>query len=432
MKRIILKAGEEKRLLAGHPWVYDNEVDRILGNSGSASLQAGEIADVETPEKTYIGRAFVNPASKIIARLYSPSKEGVDKGFFKGRIRKALARRFMYDLTRESARIVFAEADFLPGLMVDRFVGWDLAEAERAVSNRPLAFRDVQNALGPPRAWLAVQFLIAGMDCRRDDIVLALEEVFAKDFGPLAGIVEKSGAAVRELEGLPKREGLLKGTLPSEGILLFENDFPFCARLEQGQKTGHYLDQKDNRRRLSRYVPVGGRVLDACAYTGGFGIHALRYGAGEAVAVDASRPALDAAQKNADLNGLDRRITFIEANIFDHLRSYSRHDGFDMIILDPPGFAKSRSMLEEALRGYKEINLQAMRLLRPGGTLVTCSCSQVLGENRFKRMLTEAASDADCRLIQLDFRGQSGDHPILLGYDESNYLKCAFYRQVGR
>ncbi|MDR2535015.1 MAG: class I SAM-dependent rRNA methyltransferase [Treponema sp.] len=433
MKRIILKAGAEKRSLAGHPWIYDNEVAQILGSSGIAQLEPGETADVESLGKTYLGRAFVNPRSKIIARLYSPSKEGVDRGFFKRRIREALSRRTGYDLRRESARLVFAEADFLPGLIVDRFVGWPLEAVEESLKERPLTFEMAEAALGPPLSWLSIQFLIYGMDCRREEIINAFEEILTNDSPPLglpAGVLEKSSAKVRELEGLPKQEGLIRGTLPDKGIVLFENGFPFCVNLEKGQKTGHFLDQKDNRRRLAGFTPKGARVLDACAYTGGFGIHAARFGAAAVRAIDVSKDALEMAKKNAELNGVEAQITFGEEDVFDALRRYQRNrrERFDLIILDPPGFAKSRSMLSDALRGYKEINLQAMKLLAPGGVLLTCSCSYALDEGRFKQMIRDAAADAERRLIQLDFRYQCPDHPILVGYDESQYLKCGYYR----
>jgi 23S rRNA (cytosine1962-C5)-methyltransferase len=459
LKRVILKPGEEKRILAGHPWVYDNEVERVLsgsfagpGAAPEAALESGETADVESSRKTYLGRAFVNPRSKIIARIYSPSKEGADKGFFKRRIREAVARRVTagYDLERESARLVFAEADFLPGLIVDRFVGWALTDLEAAdhkngierktefcaVSERPLNFDAALAAFGAPRSWLAVQFLTYGVEVRREDILAALEEVLApalpETLGPPAGIIEKSTARVRELEGLPLREGVIRGSFPPGGIVLFENGFPFAVNLEEGQKTGHFLDQRDNRRLAAAYAGSGARVLDACAYTGGFGIHACRAGAASAIAADVSAAALSLTRKNAALNGVEDRITTVEADIFDLLPRYERaKERFDLIILDPPAFAKTRSALEGAVRGYKEINLRAIKLLNPGGVLVSCSCSQAMDESRFKRMITEAAADADRRLMQLDFRYQAADHPILLGYGESQYLKCGMYRVVG-
>jgi 23S rRNA (cytosine1962-C5)-methyltransferase len=456
MKRIILKPGEENRILAGHPWVYDNEVDRIVNigaNPSPVLLVPGETADVESSRKEYLGRAFVNPNSKIIARIYSPSKEGADKGFFKRRIREALLRRtaLAYDLSREAARIVFAEADFLPGLIVDRFVGWPAKDIFEKIPQP--SFDTAQAALGPPSSWLSVQFLSYGIDSRREEILGALEETlgsgepFPPENVPLGaplGIVEKS-AHVRELEGLPLTEGLVRGNFPGEGIVIFENGFPFLINLVEGQKTGHFLDQKDNRLLAAQYAVGRERVLDVCSYTGGFAIHAARFAAqnGAAIAgkgiegsgrikvtaVDVSSAALETLKKNAALNGMSDCIETIEADVFEILKSYERQkEKFDLIILDPPAFAKSKSSLEGALRGYKEINLRAIRLLSSGGVLVSCSCSQALDEAGFKRMITSAAADAERRIVQIDFRYQAQDHPILVGYEESFYLKCGFYK----
>ncbi|MDR2363651.1 MAG: class I SAM-dependent rRNA methyltransferase [Spirochaetaceae bacterium] len=471
MKRIILKPGEEKRILGGHPWVYDNEVSRILAPVPGGfkplppeELEAGEPADVESSRKTYLGRGFVNPHSKIIARIYSPSKEGVDRGFFKRRIRQSLGRRFPgYDLFRDSARIVFGEADFLPGLIVDRFVGWPLGDIEAlflgegpgaGLSGEPLTFEKAEAALGKPGSWLSIQFLAWGMDRRREEILAALEEVLERfvppgfptpgqdpaETGPPlglpAGIVEKPALRARELEGLPRRGGLIRGSFPGGGIVIFENGLPFMVHLEEGQKTGHYLDQKENRLRAAAFA-AGGRVLDCCAYTGGFGIHAARFGGGihpqgmnpQVTALDVSAPALETLKKNARLNGVEDRVTAVEGDVFEVLRAYERGgERFNLIILDPPAFAKSRSALEGALRGYKEINLRAIKLLSPGGVLVSCSCSQALDEGRFKALVADAALDAGRRILQLDFRYQPADHPILVGYDESLYLKCGYYR----
>jgi 23S rRNA (cytosine1962-C5)-methyltransferase len=344
-------------------------------------------------------------------------------------------------MRRESARLVFAEADFLPGLIIDRFVGWPLEDAESRVTDGRPSFEGVQAVLGPPQSWLAIQFLAYGMDSRREEILAALEETLEHDgfiipdgipLGKPTGIIEKSAAKVRELEGLPLREGLVRGSFPANGIVIFENTFPFALNLMEGQKTGHFLDQRDNRLRAAGFAAsVGCRVLDAFSYTGGFGIHAARLGAASVTCVDASAAALETAQKNAALNGVGDRVVTLEADVFEYLRSCDRRkERFDLIILDPPAFAKSKSALEGALRGYKDINLSALKLLNPGGVLVTCSCSQAVDEGRFKRMIASAASDADRRLIQLDFRGQGADHPVLVGYDESLYLKCAFYRAV--
>jgi 23S rRNA (cytosine1962-C5)-methyltransferase len=456
LKRIILKQGEEDRILLGHPWVYDNEVDRILDGPQPALLRPGELADIESSRKTYLGRAIANPQSKIIARIYSPSKEGMDTGFFKRRIRESLERRFSQgscrqgsNLYRESARIVFGEADFLPGLIVDRYTGWPLesaqAASQTACTERPLTPELVEAKLGPPASWLAVQFLAYGMDERREDILDALEYTLewfrpAPAGGPVEGdrkegggrplgIVERSAVKARELECLPLREGLARGSIP-HGILIFENGLPFVLNLEQGQKTGHFLDQRENRLLAASYAE-GARVLDAFSYTGGFGIHAARGGAVRVVCADSSAPALEAARLNARLNGVEDRLTVVESDIFELLRLYERRrEEFDLIILDPPAFAKSRSNINDALRGYHEINLRALRLLSKGGTLVSCSCSQALDDGRFRRMIAEAARDADRRLVQKDFRHQSADHPILLGYDESFYLKCGVYQAL--
>jgi 23S rRNA (cytosine1962-C5)-methyltransferase len=442
MKRIILKPGEEGRILGGHPWVYDNETAKILDGGGQdAVLLPGEVADVESSRKEYLGRALVNPASRILARIYSPSKEGMDRGFFKRRIREAVIHRLDagFDLARESARIVFAEADFLPGLIVDRFVGWPAEELENAVTLRPLDFAGAAAALGPPRSWLAVQFLSYGMDSRREEILAALEETLSVPLGPdreaplgaPEGIVEKSAAA-RELEGLPLQEGLVQGSLSAGGIVIFENGFPFVLNLVEGQKTGHFLDQRDNRLRAAGFA-AGGRVLDACSYTGGFGIHAARLGAAQVICVDASAAALETARKNAALNGVADKVAVAEADVFEYLRAAQRNkERFDLVILDPPAFAKTRSALGDALRGYREINLRAMTLLKPGGVLVSCSCSQALDEIRFRYMIGAAATDAGRRLVMLDFRHQAADHPALVGYGESLYLKCGFYRAINR
>jgi 23S rRNA (cytosine1962-C5)-methyltransferase len=487
VKRIILKAGEERRVRAGHPWIYDNEVAELrispgkagagknspLPEPGGVELLPGELADVESFRRTghgqseYLGRAMVNPRSRIIARIYSPSKEGMDRGFFKRRIREALVRRCFGprfpDPYRESARLIFAEADFLPGLIVDRFVGWPL-EAAGALE-RPLDFEAVRAALGPPASWLVVQFLCYGMDSRRDMILEALEETLAAPLRPAEkaaedgtapapavqggkfpaplglprGIIERSAAPVRELEGLPLREGMLRGSPPGV-VVIFENGLPFAVDLERGQKTGCFLDQRENHLLAAAYGCAAGapsrRVLDAFCYTGGFGIHAVRFGGAagldvRVLAVDSSPEALAGLRQNAALNGAADRITAVEANVFDLLRDHGRTgERFDLIILDPPAFAKSHSSLEGALRGYKEINLRAIRLLSPGGILVTCSCSHALEEGRFKRMITEAAADAERRVVQLDFRGQGADHPVLVGYDESCYLKCGYYRAL--
>jgi 23S rRNA (cytosine1962-C5)-methyltransferase len=443
--------------LQGHPWVYDNEIARVLAGPGAAAAGAallpGEIADVESSRKTYIGRAFVNPNSKITARIYSPSKEGADKGFFRRRIREALRRRLLPPCSlapgRESARVVFGEADFLPGLIVDRFTGWARSAFEEAFrpADSPAdapSFKDAKALLGPPSSWLSVQFLAWGVDARREDILAVLEEAFVPSAGDGAspdgaadttfsapqGIIEKSAVKAREMEGLPPAEGVIRGNVPEGGIVIFEDGFPFLVELQEGQKTGFYLDQRENRRLAARYA-ASSRVLDVCSYTGGFSIHAARAGALRVTAVDVSAGALKTLAFNAALNGVRGKISLVEGDLFESLRRMERQkERFDLVILDPPAFAKSRSALEGALRGYREINVRAMKMLEPGGVLASCSCSHALEEDRFKRMIAEAACDAGRSVHQLDFRTQSPDHPVRAGYGESYYLKCGFYRMV--
>ncbi|MDR3325584.1 MAG: class I SAM-dependent rRNA methyltransferase [Spirochaetaceae bacterium] len=437
MKRIILKKGEEERILRGHPWVYGNEVERILEGKGDAAdaaeLVAGELADVESVGRRYLGRALVNPASKILARLVGPSKEGVDVGFFKRRIRRAVERRLALgmDPRAVSCRLVFAEADFLPGLVIDCFAGWSFDDVQRAALPRPLDCSALEGALGPPEKVLSVQILTFAMEARIPLILQAMNETLPRFLGADAppAVIEKVSRIMREKEKIPEREALRQGAIPPNGLVIFENGLPFVVDLEGGQKTGHYLDQRENRLFARRFA--GKRTLDAFCYSGGFAIHAARGGAEETLAVDSSKSALDLVEKNALLNNVQDRIKTIQADVFDLLTGYERaKERFDAIILDPPSFASSMANLESAAAGYKEINLKALKMLNEGGVLITCSCSRAMTEARFKRMILEAAHDAERRLIQTDFRPQAGDHPILLGYDESFYLKCGVYTAV--
>ena len=409
--RIILKPGEELRILKGHPWVYDNEIETTITTKPDGILLPGTVADVESSNKKYLGRAFVNPHSKIRARIFSRSKEGVDKGFFKRRFREAInRRRLTYNLNIESARLIFGEADFLPGLVVDRYVGHEVGNEEQRAS------------------WLSVQFLTAAMDVRRDEIVEALIDVLSDDIGKPLGIMERSEARVRELEGLPIQSNVIYGSIPEEGIVIQENGLRFFVNISGGQKTGHFLDQKRNRR-LAASFAQNRRCLDVCCNTGGFAINAASSGASSVIALDISTQALDAVKYNASLNGVSNKITVLEADIFDSLRLMEKKgETFDWIVLDPPAFAKTKKSLTGALRGYKEINLRAMNLLEKNGILITCSCSAALREEEFKSLITDAAFDAGKRLQRLSFTYQAEDHPILEGFDESLYLKCGIYR----
>ncbi|MDR2510833.1 MAG: class I SAM-dependent rRNA methyltransferase [Spirochaetaceae bacterium] len=434
IKRILLHKGEEDRILDGHPWVYDNEIDRVLTGKGEAAvpcvLEGGDCADVESSNKRYLGRAFVNPASKIRARLYSRSKEGADAGFFKRRIREAALRKsFLGGET--SFRLIFGEADFLPGVIIDRYVGWRLKAVEAAMLKPPLNAETLAAALGPPESFYAVQFLCAGTEARRELIVEALVESSAWLYSAPAAVVEKPAVSARALEGLPPSEGLLYGALEDGGIVIFEHGCPFVVDMLDGQKTGFFLDQRDNHRAAAAYAVNKRRVLDAFCYSGGFAVHCAKAGGEEVLAADSSESALKLVEKNAVLAGVRERITTRKTDIFKLLTELERaKERFDMIILDPPAFAKTKNALSGALAGYKEINLKALSLLNPAGVLVSCSCSYALNEERFKAMIHEAALDAGRRVIEAEFRGQAACHSVLYGYGESRYLKCGVYIAV--
>jgi 23S rRNA (cytosine1962-C5)-methyltransferase len=430
MKRIILKKGEDDRIWRGHPWVYDNEVQSILEGNNSAQLVAGELADVETYNKKYLGRSFVNPASKIIARLYSKSKEGIDTGFFKKRIRESIERRksLGFDILKESCRLIFAEADFLPGLIIDSFVGWNLSDIKTEQNELP-SFDSICSVAGEPLSFLTVQALIYGIDERLESIFQALNEL--SDIIKPSCIIEKLAPAMRNKENLKERPAKIQGEVPLGGILIFENDMPFIVDIAEGQKTGSYLDQKDNHK-IARKMAVGKkRVLDVFCYSGGFALNAAKGGAEEVIAVDSSRSALDLVMRNANINGLQDKIKTMHGDAFEILTSLERaKEKFDLIILDPPSFASSHTTIESAAKGYKEINLKALKMLNVKGVLITCSCSHAMDENRFKKLIQEAAEDSERRIVQNYFCYQSSDHPILLGYDESLYLKCGVYTVV--
>jgi 23S rRNA (cytosine1962-C5)-methyltransferase len=303
-------------------------------------------------------------------------------------------------------RLAFGEADGLPGLIVDSFVGVAESAAEDASSP------------GRDGRWLSVQFLSLGVDARKAEVLRALERVFPSD-----GIAERSDAPVRALEGLTPVAGTLSGKIPGR-LLIEENGLRFGVDILGGQKTGWFLDQRSNRAAAARYAKER-RVLDAFCNAGGFGIACAAAGAGSVLAVDSSAEAIASVSANAALNGLDSRVEAREANAFDLLHSLERsHEKFGLIVLDPPAFAKNRASVEGAKRGYKELNLRALKLLDEGGILVTCSCSHWFGPELFARMLEEAAADSGRRIRILEERTQDLDHPIVSGYGESRYLKC--------
>ncbi len=402
---IVLKPKEDLRIRAGHPWIYDNE---IAGMTGSPS--PGAEIEVFDSRKQSLGAAFWNSSSKIRARMYSRTLRSADCAFFAETIGKALSwRKQFFDPETQSLRLVFGEADGLPGLVVDSFVGHP---SHGAV---PEASSEIASTAG---RWLSVQFLSLGVDVRKKEIIEALTEVFPHD-----GIMERSDAPVRSFEGLAPASGLLSGEVPSS-IIIGENGSSFLVDLLGGQKTGWFLDQRANRAAAAAHAR-GRRVLDMFCNAGGFGIACARQGALRVIAVDSSAEAIASVRTNAALNGVSEKIEAVEANAFDYLRELEhKKDRYGLVILDPPAFAKNRASVESAYRGYKDINLRALRLLEPGGILVTNSCSHWFGRERFEAMLEEAAKDAGRRLRFIEERSQDLDHPVVSGYAESRYLKC--------
>ena len=382
MNQLTLHPGRERRVRDGHPWVFSNEIARF-----PADLPPGTTVEIRSSRDTYIGSGYFNPHSLIAARILSRSGEDIDSPeFYRSRIERAAAHRRALYGRLDGVRLVHGEADGLPGLVVD-------------------AYGEV----------LSVQFLSWGIDCRRELIVPVLEELF----GPRA-IVARNDVAVRTLEGLPEEIEVLSGQLPDE-VLFREGDLTFRAELTDGQKTGAFLDQKENHQALRGRVE-GGRVLDLFCYSGGWALHAARFGAASVTGIDISAGAVALATENARRNGLDEVCRFEQGDVFERLRL--QEEGYHTVILDPPAFVKSRKKLPEALRGYLTVNRRAMERVLPGGFLVTCSCSHHLDRETFLGLLRQAARLAgrEARLVEL--RGQAFDHPVLLSCPETEYLKC--------
>ena len=336
--------------------------------------------------------AYWNPASEITLRVMSLREEPIDRDFIFRRVREAVDyRRSFADL--RSCRLIFAESDRLPALIVD-------------------SFGDT----------LVVQCLALGMERFLPDVVDALAETVKPK-----GIWARNDVPVRRKEGLPMTTGLLWGEVPDR-VEMVENGIRFLVDVKEGQKTGFFLDQKENRAAIAPFVKDQ-RVLDCFTHTGSFALHAGHYGAAEVTGVDISDYACAFAAENAALNGLQDRVRFVAANAFDLLSEASRSgEVYDVIILDPPAFTKTRAAIESARRGYKEINRRALNMLRPGGYLVTCSCSQHILPTMFRDIVLSAAVDARVQLRQIEFRTQGRDHPILPGVPETQYLKCGIYQ----
>ena len=396
----------EHAIIKGHPWVYFNEITE------AQEFENGELVDVVSQKGSYLGTGFANENSKIRVRLISRNaNDKFDEAFFERRLRHAIDyRKTVMGDDFSNCRLIFGEADSFPGLTVDRF-------------------GDI----------LVAQVLSLGIEKRKKMLFELLAKIFAQDNQPIRGIYERNDVAIRELEGMEQ----YKGFFPLEGYpipdstetTITENGITYAVDFENGQKTGFFLDQKYNRLAVAK-LSRGKRVLDCFTHTGSFGLNAAKGGAEYVLSVDISESAVEMAQKNAKANGLDGKVEYLAANVFDLLPKLSegeminRYGKFDFIILDPPAFTKSRQTVESAMRGYKEINLRAMRLLPRGGYLATCSCSHFMTEQLFVKMRHQAAADAGVSLRQIEARQQSPDHPILWNVEETNYLKFYLFQVV--
>jgi len=386
MKDIILLPGKEKRVWSGHPWIFRSDIARTKGDP-----QPGDTVRVTASNGRFLAMAVYNPKSQIALRILSRKDEAIDEAFIRAKVKAAVDyRRLFADL--KSCRLIFAESDGLPAVIVD-------------------SFGDV----------LSLQCLCLGMEKYKDVICDALMEELHPQ-----GIYERGDVPVRELEGLPLVTGVLRGTVPDK-VEILENGVKFLVDVKNGQKTGFFLDQKENRAAIAPFVK-GKTVLDCFTHTGSFALHAARFGASHVTGVDISEFACECARENAALNGFDN-VEFVAANAFDFLKEKSvAGEQYDVVILDPPAFTKSRSAVEAAARGYKEINLRGMKLVKNGGYLITCSCSQHMLPNQFKDVVLSAAQDARVQLFQVDYRTQGRDHPILPAAIETQYLKCGIFR----
>lgn len=378
----------------GQMWMYKNNVEYI-----DDSIKNGELVDIVTKQGRYLGTGFLSRESHITVRILSKNRnEVIDRDFFKKRIQQAyeFRRTVEYD-NLTNCRLVFGEADLLPGLTVDRY-------------------NDI----------LVCQISSYGLELMKDMIYELLLEVLNHDGQGIQGIYERNDIHVRSKEGLPLEKGFWKDTTLSPVTVINENGLLLNVDVENGQKTGYFLDQKANRV-LLRKIAHGKKVLDCFSHTGGFALNAAYGKAKKVVAVDVSKTALDQGYKNAKLNHLEDKISFVQADVFDYLDQLG--DGeFDMIVLDPPAFTKSRRTINQAYNGYKRINRQAMSVLKHGGYLLTCSCSRFMETEHFEQMLKEAADEAGVILKQVSVTQQNGDHPILWKMEETSYLKFYIFQ----
>lgn len=383
MIRVVLKRKISNRVVNGHPWVFANEVQQIHG-----SAEPGDTVTVETHDGKFVGKGYINPKSQILVRILTRKKaEEINEEFFLQRIKTAWEYRKRIGYT-ENCRLIFGEADEMPQLIIDKF-----------------------------NDYFVLQTLAFGIDKWKPAIVDALQKIFSPK-----GIYERNDVPVRELEGMPIHKGFLSAPFDTN-IIINENGLKFHVDIENGQKTGYFLDQQDNRRAI-QHIVKGADVLGAFCYTGTFEIHAASYGAKSVLGLDISGKAIEQSNRNAKLNGLEDICTFQEVNAFDALKQWSKEGKtWDVVMLDPPSFTKTRDNIQKAITGYKEINLRGMKLVKPGGFLVTSSCTNLVQPELFLETIQMAAWDARRKLRQVVFQTQSADHPIIHGMENTNYLK---------
>ncbi len=388
-----LKKGEGRTIKAGGMWIYDNEIDSILG-----SFENGDVVAIHDFDGYFLGYGFINTKSKITIRLLSRKKDAViDEAFMEQRVRDAWEYR-KQTIDTSSCRLIFGEADFLPGIVIDKF-------------------SDV----------LVVESLALGIDKWKPVIVEALKKVLAEDGFTIRGVYERSDAKVRLQEGMERYKGFIGEPFDTK-VEIVENGVHYMVDVEDGQKTGFFLDQKNNRAAIHRFCKDK-KVLDCFTHTGSFALNAGIAGAASVLGVDASELAVEQARENAGLNGLEDRVQFTCADVFELLPELEKKgEQFDVVILDPPAFTKSRNSVKNAVKGYREINVRGLKLVKNGGFLVTCSCSHFMESDLFAKTIREAANGAHKRLRQVEFRTQACDHPILWAADQSYYLKFYIFQ----
>ena len=390
---LTLKKGEGRSLKAGGPWIYDNEVASIVG-----TFEDGDIVEVHDFDGYPLGRGFINRKSKLIVRMMTRNKDAqVDEAFIRMRVKNAWEYRKKV-VDTGSCRVIFGEADFLPGIVVDKF-------------------SDV----------LVVQSLALGIDRFKGLIIEELKALMAEDGIRIRGVYERSDAKVREQEGMERTKGFIGDPFDTK-VEIEENGVRYMVDVKEGQKTGFFLDQKYNRKAIWKLCS-GARVLDCFTHTGSFALNAGLAGAAHVTGVDASELGVAQARENAALNHLEDRVDFVCADVFELLPELERKgEKFDVVILDPPAFTKSRSSIKNAVKGYREINLRAMKLIKDGGYLATCSCSHFMDYELFTQTIGQAARNVHKRLRQVEYRTQAPDHPILWAAEDSYYLKFYIFQ----